>query len=409
MASAAPHRIAALDLVRGVAVLGILTINVAVFAGGSNGPLSPALTGPAGPADEAAFAINLVLFEGKMRGLFTLLFGASLLLFIERRDGSGDDGMRWQLRRLGWLFAIGYAHQLLLWSGDILMLYAMLAPLALAGRHWSPRRLAVVAIAFFALWHAALALAGWPSLAAVEAVRAGTANAAMLADQTAARAAIAADAQAELAALRLPYAEMLAARFGETLYMPFLIALFALGETVPLMLLGMALYRSGFFAGGWTRAGLWQLALGGLAVGLPLAGAMTWWVWSRGFPPEAMMFILLGAAGPSHLALTLAYAALLVLAAPWLLATAIGRRLRAAGQMALSNYLLSSLLMTFVFHGWGLGLIGTTGTLALCGYVVAVWLVLLGWSQPWLARYRQGPVEWLWRSLTERRVQPFRR
>lgn len=394
---AASPRIAALDLVRGVAVLGILTINVASFAGGSSAALSPSLFGPASPADSLAFAANMVLFEGKMRGLFTVLFGASLLLFIDRRAARGDDGMRRQLHRLGWLFLIGYAHQLLLWSGDILMLYAMLAPAALALHRWPPQRLVMAALLLFTLWHGALTLAGWPTL--------------MAADQagSAARVAIITDAHNELVELRLPWLAMVAERFSETLYAPFLVALFTMGETIPLMLLGMGLYRSGFFAGDWPRRRLWQLALGGMALGLPLALGQAWWAWERDFPPEAMFALLLGPAGAPHLALTLAYAALLVLAAPALLATAPGQRLRAVGQMALSNYLLSSLLMAFFFHGWGLGLIGTVGTLGQWPYVLAVWLVLLGWSKPWLERYRQGPVEWLWRSLTERQWQAFKR
>ena len=82
--SAATDRIAALDLVRGIAVLGILTINIAGFAGGSSAVLSPSLLAPASLPDKLAFVIGLVLFEGKMRGLFTLLFGASMLLFVDR-------------------------------------------------------------------------------------------------------------------------------------------------------------------------------------------------------------------------------------------------------------------------------------------------------------------------------------
>mgnify|MGYP000010450878 CR=1 FL=1 len=113
---AASDRIAALDLVRGIAVLGILTINIASFAGGSSAILSPDLLGDRGPLDHLTFATGLVLFEGKFRGLFTLLFGASMLLFVDRRDAAGADGSYWQLRRLGWLFLIGYLHQLLLWK-----------------------------------------------------------------------------------------------------------------------------------------------------------------------------------------------------------------------------------------------------------------------------------------------------
>ena len=116
-----------------------------------------------------------------------------------------------------------------------------------------------------------------------------------------------------------------------------------------------------------------------------------------------MFQLLIGVAGPQHLALTLAYASLLVLAAPILLEKRLGERLHAAGKMALSNYLLTSLIMAFCFFGWGLGLVGRVGALAQWGFVLIGWAAMLGWSKPWLGRYHQGPVEWLWRSLTEGR------
>jgi len=407
--SAAPDRIAALDLVRGIAVLGILTINVASFAGGPTATLSPGLLQPASAADGLAFAAGLVLFEGKMRGLFTLLFGASMLLFVDRRDAAGKDGGYVQLRRLGWLLLIGYAHQLLLWSGDILMLYALLAPVALALRHLSLRQLVVMAVSFFMLWHLAFALAGWSSLTAAEAIHRGTADPATRAAVLGQLAAITVDAQNEIQVLRQPYFTMLAERFAETLYQPFQVTLLSLGETVPLMLLGMALYRSGFFTGSWSRAQLWRLALAGLALGLPLAVLQAWWGWSRGYPPEAMYELLIGPAGPPHLVLTLAWAALLVLSAPALLPTGLGERLRAAGRMALSNYLLTSLVMAYWFFGWGLGLVGRVGAAQQWWFVLLGWAVMLAWSKPWLERFRQGPVEWLWRSLTEGQRLPFKR
>ena len=405
--SPAPDRIAVLDLVRGLAVLGILTINIAGFAGGSSAVLSPDLLAPASVLDKLSFATGLVLFEGKMRGLFTLLFGASMLLFIERRDAAGLDGGYWQLRRLGWLFLIGYLHQLLLWSGDILMLYAMLAPIALALRHWSVRRLTIVALAAFTLWHGAFTAAGWSSLTAAEAVHDHHADPVTRAAVLSQYDAVAAEAQDEVNTLRKPYFTMLKERFRETLYMPLLVTLLSIGETVPLMLLGMALYRSGFFTGGWSSAQLVRLAAAGLAFGLPLALIQAGWAWSRNFPPDAMFQLLIGGAGPQHLALTLAWAAVLVLLAPGLLPTRLGQRLEAAGHSALSNYLLTSLVMAFCFFGWGLGLAGRVGALAQWGFVLLGWAIMLGWSKPWLERYRQGPAEWLWRCLTEARRLPL--
>lgn len=406
---AASDRIAALDLVRGIAVLGILTINIASFAGGSSAILSPDLLGDCGPLDYLTFATGLVLFEGKFRGLFTLLFGASMLLFVERRDSINGDGGHWQMRRLGWLFLIGYLHQLLLWSGDILMLYAMLGPIALALRHLPVRRMVIIALAGFALWHGGFTIAGWSTLTATEAVHDGRADAVTRAAVLSQADVIAGQARDEVNTLRKPYTLMLADRFSETLYLPLLVTLLSLGETVPLMLLGMALYRSGFFTGGWTQAALWRVVIAGLVIGAPPAIAQTVWAWSRGFPADAMFQLMIGPAGLQHLALTLAWAALLVLAVPALLRSRLGLRLEAAGRMALSNYLLTSLIMAFCFFGWGLGLVGRVGPLAQWLFVAIGWAAMLGWSLPWLARYRQGPVEWLWRCLTEGRRLPFAR
>lgn len=404
----AEGRLAALDLVRGAAVLGILAINIASFAGGPSAVLSPHIPQPGTFADELAFAIGLVLFEGKMRGLFTLLFGASLLLLLDRREVAGLDSNGWQARRLGWLLLIGYLHQLLLWSGDILMLYAMIAPLALAMRHLPARTLAIAALVLFTAWHGLFALAGWSSFVAAEAVAQGTASTDQLAALTQASRSVTNESAADLVVLRQPYLATLADRLPETLYLPLLVAAISFGETLPLMLLGMALYRTGFFTGGWHRTRVWRLALVCLAAGLPLAMVQAWWAWSRGFPPEAMFFWATGLAGPQHLLLTLAWAGLLVLAAPALLQTWFGRRLVAAGRMALSNYLLTSLVMAFCFFGWGLGLIGTVGAAGQWGFVILGWAIMLGWSAPWLARFRQGPAEWAWRSLTEGRRLSFK-
>jgi len=407
MQGAASQRIAVLDLVRGIAVLGILTINIASFAGGSSATLSPALLFPASTADAISFAISLVLFEGKMRGLFTLLFGASILLFVERHGAAGRDGNTWQLRRLGWLFLIGYLHQLLLWSGDILMLYALLAPIALAARHWPVRRMVIAALAGYALWHGAFTYAGWSSLSAAEAVHDGRADAVTKAEVLSQADAISAENRDEVNTLRKPFTSMMSERFGETLYLPLLITLLSLGETVPLMLLGMALYRTGFFTGGWTQGRLKRLALACFAIGLPIAAGQAWWALSRGFPPAAMFQLLIGPAAIQHLLLTIGAAALAVILAPRLLESRLGDRLRAAGAMALSNYLLTSLVMAFCFFGWGFGLVGRIGAAQQWWFVALGWAIMLYWSQPWLARYRQGPIEWVWRSLTEMRRLPF--
>ena len=111
-----------------------------------------------------------------MRAVFTMLFGASMLLFVDRAEEAGQDGERLQLRRLGWLALFGYLHFLLLWWGDILFLYALAGAVALAFRNAPPRPLLVGALGLFLAWHAALGAQGLSVVADEQSVLSGTAS-----------------------------------------------------------------------------------------------------------------------------------------------------------------------------------------------------------------------------------------
>lgn len=383
-------RIAALDLIRGIAVLGILAINIASLAGPAFASLTPHYPDAASAADEAAFALSLLLFEGKMRGLFTLLFGAGLVLFIDRAEARGRDGTLLQARRLGWLALLGYLHFLLVWHGDILFTYALVGLLVLALHDRPLAQLGWGALAFFVLWH-------------------GAGTAASLLGPGNALAELTAYAAHQTAMQTASYGNMLAQRLtGEWSY-PLAVALSSLGETGPLMVMGMVLYHSGFFTGSWRTDRLWQLATGGTLLGGALTLGWLAWAWPRHFPPAAMLDYLLYYSAFPHLPMILGYAAALVLAAPRLLTTRLGQRLAAAGRVAFSNYVGTGLVMGLIFNGWGLGQFNRHGAATLLLFVLAGWLLMLAWSAPWLARFRQGPLEWLWRSLTEWRLLPLRR
>ena len=162
-------------------MLGILAINVTGFWGpplASSSPIVPApLSGLAAPGSISAFLAAFVLFEGKMRALFTLLFGASMLLFIAAAERRGASGTWLQVRRLLWLGAFGYLHYLLLWWGDILVTYALCGLFALALRRLQTSGLvavALLALAGFAALDGGAALIG---VAQDARVSAGTANA----------------------------------------------------------------------------------------------------------------------------------------------------------------------------------------------------------------------------------------
>ncbi|TNE49238.1 MAG: DUF418 domain-containing protein, partial [Sphingomonadales bacterium] len=136
--------------------------------------------------------------------------------------------------------------------------------------------------------------------------------------------------------------------------------------------------------------------------------AIALWARADGFTYYGTQLAFIGASMLPRLPVILGLAALLALYAPgakgWL-----GQRVSAAGRMAFSNYLGTSLVMLFVFSGWALGLFGKLNRPELYLVVVLTWIVMLAWSKPWLARFRYGPLEWLWRCLTYWRLFPLKR
>jgi uncharacterized protein len=400
-------RLLTLDALRGFAVMGILAMNIVAFAMPEMAYISPRAYGGEAPSDVAAWALGFILFDGKMRGLFSILFGASMLLIAERAQAAGQDAGAVHYRRMVWLGLFGLAHYFLLWWGDILFLYAVVGSIAFTFHEWEPRRLIRWAAVLFAIgvllsslfFGVQLAAAGAgpesPMTAAGEAIRAQYA-------------AIDEEVAYELALYRGPYAPILADRLDHA-STPFAMVLTSLLETLPLMMIGMALFRSGFLGGAWSAAAYRRVAWGWLAPGLALTLLVAWVQWRSGFDYIVSVNVFLAWAGPGRLMMTIAYAALLILlirrmaAHPWM------ARVAAAGRAAFSNYLGTSIVMTTIFYGYGLGLFGAVGRWPLYLFCLGLWGVMLLWSKPWLDRFRYGPLEWLWRSLARGKVQPMRR
>jgi uncharacterized protein len=289
----------------------------------------------------------------------------------------------------------GYLHFTLLWWGDILFTYAVIGLCVLPLRKLPPRAVTIAAVAFYLIWHAVPMVLSLPGIAS--------------AAEPEVLASLSKKYASDIAVNLLGFWDQAWHRLTAEGLAPIDIALRSIGETAPLMALGMALYRSGFFAGDWPRRRLQAMAAVGIGLGGLLTLALIAWTMPRGFPPMTMFAVLLDWAALPHLLMGLGYIAALMLAAPWLLKSCLGEWLVAAGRMAFSNYIVTSLVMTFVFHGWGLGLAGKVGHAAQLGFVLFGWALMLAWSKPWLARFRQGPLEWLWRSLIERRRLPFRK
>jgi uncharacterized protein len=389
-------RLIALDFGRGVAILGILLLNIVGFAWPEIVYVSPrAPTGPVGPADDWTYLAILILADGKFRGLFSLLFGASRLLFVARAEAAGGDGDALQRRRLAWLALFGLAHFFLLWWGDILFLYAVCGFFALSLRHWAPRELTRLALAIYA--------------AGVLAMGALTAAPLLSGGAAGVEANYAAEARAEIPVRLGSWPDQVAHALTADWTDPLTTVAISWFETVPLMLIGMALFKAGLFADAWDEARLRRWAWRGIAAGLALTLPLAGWLWREQFSLALTLFVWLGPAAIGRLASVIGYAALAVWLARRFAGSALGQRVVACGRMAFSNYIGTSLVMTFVFHGWGLGLYARYGRFELLGFVVLGWALMLAWSKPWLARFRYGPLEWAWRALTYRTVAPFRR
>ncbi|WP_448661752.1 DUF418 domain-containing protein [Sphingomonas sp. CJ20] len=403
-------RFLSLDVVRGVAVLGILLMNIVHFAMPLAAYSNPRAYGGWHGADLAAYLINFVLFDGKMRGLFSFLFGASMLLVIERAAASGRSVARVHYARMGWLLVFGLAHLWLVWDGDILAHYALVGMLAFGCRRLPVERmvsLGIVAAALTALFFALMAVAAWQLALPVSDPQQAAANARELAGLAEGLGVPSAQEIARsLAEYRGDYATILRTRFHEELATPLGVLTLLGPETLGYMLFGMAALRSGMLTGAWPRERYRRWLRISWGIALPGYIALAAYMVAAQFSLFSVALAALALASPLRPLMIVGWICLiLLLVRPGGRLTA---RIAAAGRMAFTNYLATSLICTTIFYGYGLGWYGTLSRWQLYPVVALVWAAILLWSQPWLARFRFGPLEWLWRSLSRARVEPFR-
>ena len=400
------ERIATLDILRGVAVMGILAMNIVAFADVPAAYFNPlAQTAAVRAGDLVAYAANFLLFDGKMRGLFSFLFGASLLLLTDKMP------LGLVRRRLLWLLLFGGVHFFLIWWGDILTGYALTGFLALAFRNASSRALITTAVLLIVVQFAIfLAMTGY-AFQLQDVIASGSATADELRSwQELTRDTIMPSASHRADTIALyqgSWPALVHHQLTEKAAFP-LVAAFVYGwETLAYMLLGMASLRSGLLTGAWDRRRYWKWAIVCLAVALPAYVAALRYLFRSEWAATAAF--LWGFALPVLVRplMVVAFACLIILASRR--DGALTTRIAAAGRAAFSNYLGTSIVMTGLFYGWGLGLYGKLGRVELLLVVVAAWALMLAWSKPWLQRFRYGPLEWAWRSLTYWRVEPMRR
>ncbi|MDB5240927.1 MAG: hypothetical protein JWP57_1552 [Spirosoma sp.] len=413
------QRLQSIDVIRGVALLGILMMNIPGFALPDGLERQQTLAHPGDANYTTAYWVD-VLFAGKMRALFSMLFGAGVILFTNRKQASDGFGIAdFYYRRMLWLVVFGVVDAFfLLWKGDILYWYGLCGLLLFPLRNVPARQLALGALVCFSF----LALkAHWRFLenkhlheAYTHAIALEKQHVKLNDTQEASR-----NAWLGLLKKREPDPKQEAAEIKtmqsdyRTIWLFLLPKIVEIQSTffyatfwdaLGMMLLGMALLKWGVFSGQFRRRTYLMMVLLGYGIGIPLG------MYAEQSTLEAFgnygHYLDTHTVGINRLSydlrrvlMALGHIGLIMLVfrsglVPWLMQT-----LSAVGQMAFTNYVMHTLICTFIFFGYGLGYYGTWQYYQLFYIVVGIWLTQLIISPLWLRYFRFGPLEWGWRSL----------
>ena len=418
-------RLHTLDVLRGAALLGILLMNIQLFGMPHAAYSNLNLWGGRDGANLWTFVVQWILFEGKMRAMFSMMFGVGIALFLERATRRHDSMRAADLfaRRMLWLMVFGIIHAWLIWYGDILYAYAICGLLIFPARHLSPRALfvtAAVVLTFVVAMFVGDGLNKRSSRQAATEARAAEARGQALTEEQ--KEAITGwdetlkevappreDLQAEVDNYRSGYVGALKERAEVVLQWHFIPVYFPLlGDFWALMLIGIGLYKLGVLQGERPLGFYVRMAIAGYAIGIVVNGISTYLTLASNFDP--VVFPLANAPHQiGRVSIALAHLAMLVIALKAAWASWLTRRVASVGRMALSNYIAHSVICSLVFYSPGLALMGQLERYQLYYVVAAIWVFNLTWSPWWLARYRFGPLEWCWRSLTYWQRQPMRR
>lgn len=413
-------RLPSLDLLRGIAILAILLANIPYLSGPADWMFSHG--GDDNWADQLVVAQTLFWIDGKFITLFSILFGAGMALQVDRARVDGRPFVAYYLRRLAILLAIGLTHILFIWFGDILTAYALIGLVAF-GLSWMRKEVIIACLTAVWVW-----AYGCLAFAALMVAITGDSFWEM---PTPAPVSVPTVAGNDQSAVDRLYHQVMSIDwkdyfskenqiriyrdgtwqqmfFNRVLYL--LTSAFSWVIVVGWYLLGCFLFgiylmRRGIFRDVQANRSFLRRLVGfGLIVGVPfhLTAVAIYY-----FSPGNSFSWLLNGFGA--LPLALAYLGLILF---WSCSTYglwLQRRLRAVGRMALTNYLLQSVLCTFLFYSYGFRLYGELSRTAALGVVLAIWILQLLLSPWWLRHFQMGPIEWVWRGLAEGRPRPLLR
>ncbi len=418
------ERINSIDIIRGVALLGILLMNITGF-GLYKAYFNPLNSGGANGLNLTVWWINSMFFEGTMRGLFSMLFGAGILLFTSRKSENNTGSAVTDLffRRLLWLLLFGVIHcYLLLWDGEILYAYALVGMFAFSFRHMNPKRLIITATVILLISTSLDIKDYYHTKHAYETATA--ANLKKIKKETLSQEetkfieewdekvkdeiATPEQVKNEIAERNKDYFSIVMhkAHENEIIESVYLYR-YTFWDTLAMMLLGMAFLNLGILKAIKSNRFYLIMALVGYVIGLTTNYFETSQIISNNFSIMSIsksfntyqlgrVFTTIG-----HIAIIA-----LFIKSGWLLF--LQKSLAAVGRMAFTNYIMHTIICITIFMGFGFGMYGKLQRYELYYIVFSIWVFQLIVSPIWLRYFRFGPLEWMWRSLTYWQRQPFR-
>jgi len=426
---ATAERIKTIDVIRGVALLGILMMNIPGF--GIHGSVFPAIVkGPRNSADFYTLGAIEMFFSGTMRGLFSMLFGAGMILFMlnKKQTLGGVTVAEYYYRRLLWLVLFGVINAyVFLWPGDILFFYGLCGMLLFPFRKLRPQWL--ILIGFLCIGIGIQKNMKWFNQMAdtrakyLEAVAAKKANKEPTDEQKEAKTAWlerekwqtpdTARINREIKKMHGGYATIFDFYLPRNSSTETWAMYHGLWDMLCMMFIGMGLFGWGFFSNKLSTSTYLMGLLTGYGVGILLG-------WIIFFKGQLGFFVNAGAYIDQYrvphfvmddfrrLFLCIGHASLILLVfrsrlVPWLM-----KALASTGQMAFTNYLMQSIICSLFFYGYGLGYYNKLAFHQLYYVVAAIWILQMIFSSIWLSYFRFGPFEWVWRSLTYWEKQPMR-
>ncbi len=390
------ERIQALDFLRGIAILGILIMNIQSFSMPEAAYLNPMAYGDITGLNQCVWVFSHFFADQKFMTIFSLLFGAGIILITEKAEAKYGKSAGLHYRRTFWLLVIGLIHAHLIWHGDILVTYALCGFFVYLFRKKSPRTLFIVGTLLISV-HTVLylfsgaSLSFWPEedVQEIQSLWAPTAEV----------------VAKEIAAYTGSLGEQISQNSSTAFTMQtqvFLLLFF--WRAGGLMLVGMALYKWGVLTAKRSKSFYQKGLLIGWLIGFPLVGIGYFQNEANEWHFSYSMFIGSQWNYWGSLFVSFGHICGVMLISLSDKLFQFKRRIAAVGRMALTNYIAQSLIGVFIFYGIGLGLFGEVERIWQFVITLCVWALQIVWSKPWLDRNAFGPLEWLWRSLTYGKV-----